>query len=48
MRWIRSGLNVRFDEDFRMAVAAAQQAAEFEEFLRHAEYRQEMVDNMDY
>ena len=48
IRWIRSGLNVRFDEDFRMAVAAAQHAAEFEEFLRHAEYRQEMVDNMDY
>jgi hypothetical protein len=48
MRWIRSGLNVRFDEDFRIALTVARNAGQFDEFLRHAEYRQEMVDNMDY
>jgi hypothetical protein len=48
MQWIRSGLPVRFDEDFRLAVAAAKDADEFEDFLSHAEYVQEMADNMDY
>jgi hypothetical protein len=48
MKWVKSGLPVRFDEDFRSEVAAAIDADEFDEFLEQAGHRQAMVDNMDY
>lgn len=48
MAWIDSGLDCRFDETFRAGVRAAQEAGLFPAFLRRAEYRQAMVDNMDY
>jgi hypothetical protein len=48
MQWIMTGLAVRFDDEFRTQAAAAQQMGQFEAFLRHAEYRQAVVDNMDY
>ena len=48
MAWIDSGLDCRFDETLRAGVRAAQEAGLFPAFLRRAEYRQAMVDNMDY
>jgi hypothetical protein len=48
MQWIDSGLNVRFDEDFRWLLAQARNENNFEGLLRSFEYRQEVVDNMDY
>lgn len=48
MQWIESGLDARFDPDFRELLKAAREKDEFDEFLRHAEYRQDMVNNMDY
>jgi hypothetical protein len=47
-RWIKSGLDVRFDEDFRSILIDAQKADDFEGFLRYFEYQQDLVDNMDY
>lgn len=46
--WIESGLDIRFDEEFRSALASAQSSGKFDEFLQQAVYRQEMHDNMDY
>ena len=48
MRWINSGLNVRFDEDFRYLLAQAREENAFESLLDFFEYRQAMIDNMDY
>lgn len=48
MQWINSGLAVRFDEDFRQEAAAAIQAGRFDRFVEMHEYRQDMIDNMDY
>ena len=48
MQWISSGLNVRFDESFRTVQAQAGQEDDFEGLLQYHEYRQTMIDNMDY
>ncbi|MER5621098.1 hypothetical protein ABT061_08650 [Streptosporangium sp. NPDC002544] len=48
MRWINSGLDVRFDESFRALLAQAQQEDGFVGFLEFFEYHQAMIDNMDY
>lgn len=48
VRWIESGLNVRFDESFRSSLASALATGTFDDYLRRAEYHQAMVDNMDY
>ncbi|MCA1673553.1 MAG: hypothetical protein LC799_15610, partial [Actinobacteria bacterium] len=48
MRWINSGLDVRFDEAFRALLAQARQEGDFVGFLEFFEYRQAMIDNMDY
>lgn len=48
MEWCRSGLNVRFDEDFREQVADARLAGEFAVLLERYAYHQEVIDNMDY
>jgi hypothetical protein len=47
-RWIESGLNVRFDIEFRADAAQAIADGDFERFARFHEYRQEMLDNMDF
>lgn len=46
--WIEAGLDVRFDHDFRVAAKAAHNAGEFTDYLKHAEHRQAVVDNMDF
>lgn len=46
--WIASGLDVRFDEEFRSLVTQAIEDGDFNGFLVYHEYRQERVDNMDY
>lgn len=46
--WIRSGLAVRFDEEFRTEVEEAQREGSFTDYLDHTAYRQDMLDNMDY
>jgi hypothetical protein len=46
--WIEAGLDVRFDHGFRVAAKAARDAGEFTDFLKHAEHRQAIVDNMDF
>ncbi len=48
MRWINSGLAVRFDEDFRQEASVAKRAGRFDDFVEMHEYRQDMIDNMDY
>ncbi|MEO3861756.1 hypothetical protein [Acrocarpospora sp. B8E8] len=48
MRWINSGLDVRFDASFRARLAQAQQEDDFTGFLEFFEYQQAMIDNMDY
>jgi hypothetical protein len=48
MQWINSGLAVRFDETFRSLQAQARQEDEFEGFLAYHEYREAVIDNMDY
>jgi hypothetical protein len=48
MEWIESGLDVRFDRDFRAAVDAARNAGRVAEFLELEEYRRAVVDNMDF
>jgi hypothetical protein len=48
MRWINSGLQVRFDEHFRSLLATAREENDFDGFLHFFEYRQAMIDNMDY
>lgn len=46
-RLIASGLDVRYDADFRLALSEAHATGSFNDFLQYREYRQDMVDNMD-
>lgn len=46
--WINSGLDVRYDDDFRSVLAEARDEGDFHGFLRYHEYQQAMIDNMDY
>lgn len=48
IQWIESGLDVRFDVEFRKLLRDARERDEFDELLKHFEYRQAIVDNMDY
>lgn len=48
MRWINSGLPVRYDEAFRTDLTEALAVGRFERFLEYHSYRQDQVDNMDY
>ena len=48
MQWIESGLDVRFDPDFRGWAEEARVTDKFEEFVGYFEHRQAMADNMDY
>lgn len=48
MTWISSGLDVRFDEEFREQYIKAVKRDEYEQFLEHSVYLQEMRDNMDF
>lgn len=48
MQWIRSGLNVRFDEEFRAALTAARDADQFGDLLEAYEYAQYKIDNMEH
>jgi hypothetical protein len=49
MKWIKAGQDVRFDEDFRQeSQLASRSSATFQQYLDHALYRQEIIDNMDY
>ena len=48
MKWIESGLNVRFDHAFRSMFAAAREQDDFDSFLANFEYQQAVIDNMDY
>jgi len=49
MQWIESGLDVRYDEEFRNMVEAASASPElFTELIDRFEYEQARVDNMDY
>ncbi|UTT39994.1 hypothetical protein NMP99_01395 [Glutamicibacter mishrai] len=48
IQWIRSGLDVRFDPDFRSLVEEALESDKFEELVSHFEHRQAIADNMDY
>lgn len=49
MKWIKAGLVVRFDGDFRQeSQLASRSSATFQQYLDGALYRQEMIDNMDY
>lgn len=46
--WWESGLDVRFDAEFREQVARAKKRGEFEELLAHQAQRQMIIDNMDF
>ncbi|ASN39191.1 hypothetical protein CGQ24_09290 [Arthrobacter sp. 7749] len=46
--WIGSGLNVRFDENFRSLLDQSRSENNFKGLLHYFEARQEMIDNMDY
>ncbi len=47
--WMRSGLDVRYDGDFRSVLAEARaEDGGFERFLRYSEYAQDQLDNMDF
>lgn len=48
MQWIASGLDVRFDPEFRAHVKEARERDEFDELVSYFEHRQAIVDNMDY
>lgn len=48
MQWIESGLDVRFDDIFRSLLAQAREEDDFAGLLDFFEYRQAMIDNMDY
>jgi hypothetical protein len=48
MQWIHSGLDVQFDLGFREMFALARAEGDFKGFLEYHEYREAMVDNMDY
>jgi hypothetical protein len=47
-QWIESGLDVRFDENFRAMAAEAKKLNDFGSFLDYHAYQQSMHDNMDY
>lgn len=47
-QWIRSGLNVRFDEKVRAALTAAHDADQFGDLLEAYEYAQHKIDNMEH
>ncbi len=46
--WIKSGLDVRYDDDFRTLLALARAEDDFSGLLDYFEYRQATIDNMDY
>ncbi|MDV7357693.1 hypothetical protein R4282_32385 [Rhodococcus oxybenzonivorans] len=46
--WIRSGLAVRFDKEFRSEVEEAQREGWFPDYVDRAADRQELLDNMDF
>lgn len=48
VEWIDSGLNVRYDEEFRAEVAEAIRAGQFERMVEHHGYRHDMYVNMDF
>lgn len=48
VQWIRSGLDVRFDENFRSLLAQAREEDDFPGLLDFFEHQQETIDNMDY
>lgn len=48
IQWIMSGLDVRFDPDFRALVEEALESDKFEELVLQFEHRQAIADNMDY
>lgn len=48
MQWIKSGLAVRYDAEFRKLFALAREEDDFGGFLRFFDHQQEIVDNMDY
>ncbi len=48
MRWIESGLDVRFDAAFRSMLAQAREEDDFAGLLDYFEYQQATMDNMDY
>lgn len=48
LRWINSGLDVRFDEEFRSLLAVARVEGDFDGLLDYFKYQQSMTDNMDY
>ena len=49
MQWIESGLDVRFDPQFRAHVGQAATSAEsFERLIDGYEHRQSIIDNMDF
>ncbi|MGO1696149.1 MAG: hypothetical protein ACTHZK_10630 [Arthrobacter sp.] len=45
---IASGLDIRFDPEFRALVEEAPERGEFDELSSYFEQCQTMVDNMDY
>lgn len=47
-QWITSGLDVRYDEEFRSLLVVAKAKMGFDSFLNYYEHRQEVIDNMDY
>jgi hypothetical protein len=46
--WIASGLDVRYDDEFRSLFAVAKAESGFDSFLEYHEHRQAQIDNMDY
>ena len=48
LKWINSGLDVRFDKVFRSLFAQAREENDFDGFLEYFEYQQAMIENMDY
>jgi len=47
-QWIASGLDVRYDDEFRSLFAVAKAEMDFDRFLEYHEHRQAQIDNMDY
>ncbi len=49
MLWMQSGLDVRYDDGFRSALAEARgEDGGFERLLEASEYAQAQYDNMDF
>ncbi|UKA73557.1 hypothetical protein [Arthrobacter sp. FW306-06-A] len=48
MEWIESGLDVRYDNEFRSELAIAKADGNFTRFLEYHVHRQDMINNMDY